>query len=198
MKQIKETLDEVEQTVRFASVWWVQWWRKKRRLLLGGLGRLSGTTSSLLSQLRFGDQTLGQVGAHMISGQLAGEQFGLWAHLNAFPQQRLAEFACMFHTLTVLTSDREQQTLLDDVFALQVTLLLRRLVVATRFAKIEDKRAVLLLSVKSEKGKRLVIRNCNTLRMWWIVKRTPSKDRIGIFFGRLIPFLWSLRSVQIE
>jgi hypothetical protein len=117
--------------------------------LLGDL--LRGTTSRLLSQLRLGDQTLGQVRTNMISGQFASEHLRLGTSLNAFPEQRLSEFTGVLHTLSVLTGHREQKTVLDDLLALQVTLLLRGLVVTTRLAQVEQEGAVLLLDKKYQR-----------------------------------------------
>lgn len=111
--------------------------------LFAGLFSL-GNTSSSFGQPGLGDQTFGQLGADLISRQLTNEGLGQRAGVGAFPEQRLAEFTRMLDTFAFILDDVEQNSVLDDAHALQVTLLLGRLVVLARLAQIEDERTVLL------------------------------------------------------
>lgn len=116
-----------------------------RNLLFGDFLCLFGTTSSLLSQLWLGHQAFVKRSTDMISGQFAHNQFGSWTSDRAFPQQTLSQFTGMLDTLTVLTSDGKQETILDDLLALQVTLLFWSLIITTRFAQVKQESTILLL-----------------------------------------------------
>ena len=85
-----------------------------------------------------------QGGAHAIAGQSQRDQLGVRTVLHSLSQHRLADLASGGHLGSLVSQQVVEDLVLHQEFALQVTQLLGRLVVATRLSQVEHEFALLL------------------------------------------------------